>query len=83
MMIEILEALPGRDYDRHRGYSAWLFIRFPIHAGKSHYLSLAVRGQMTEMARAAFAERYDEEPHFIQNIERSAWWRAGPVEEES
>ena len=81
MTIEILEALPGRDYDRRRGYSAWLFIRFPIHVGKSHCLSPAVCGQMTEMARAAFIERHGCKPLFIQNIDRSAWWRAGPVEE--
>ena len=82
MTIEILEALPGRDYDRRRGYSAWLYVRFPIWIGKSHSLSLVVCRQMTEMARAAFIEQYDCEPLFIQNIKRSAWWRAGPVEEE-
>ena len=82
MPIEILEALPGRDWDAWRGESAWLFLRFPIHIGKSHCLSPAVCRQMTEMARTAFIERHGYEPSLIQNIERSAWWRAGPVEEE-
>ena len=53
----------------------------PNQMGNLHHLSQAVCGQMAAMARAAFIEEHGEEPLLIQNIERSAWWRAGPVEE--
>jgi len=36
---------------------------------------------MTEAARMAFVERRGREPLFVQNIDGSAWWRVGPVEE--
>lgn len=78
MTIEALEVLPGWDYDQKRGYSRWLFVRFPIY--NPCQLTLNKRRQITEAARAAFVERYSEEPLLIQNIEGSAWWRAGPIE---
>lgn len=80
MTIEILEVLPGCDWDTWRGYSCWLYLRFPTRIGESHYLPAWACCQMTKMARAAFVERHGCEPLFIQNIKRSAWWRAGPVE---
>lgn len=80
MPIEVLEILPGRDYDRRRGYSCWLFIRFP--ACSPWQMTANKLRQMTEAARAAFVERHGYEPLLIQNIDRSAWWRAGPIEEE-
>ena len=81
MAIEVLEALPCRDWDPWRGYSLWLIVHFPA-CGPWQMTANKCR-QMTEATRAAFAERYGEEPLLIQNIERSAWWRAGPVEEEA
>lgn len=77
MAIEILEILPGRDYDRLRGYSQWLFIRFPVCG--PWQMTASKLQQMTNAARAAFVERYGYMPYQIQNIDRSAWWRAGPV----
>lgn len=79
MPIKALEILSGRDYDRRRGYSRWLFIRFPVC--NPHRMTANKLRQMTGAARAAFVERYGyDEPLLIQNIDRSAWWRAGPVE---
>lgn len=78
MTIEILEALPGRDYDRRRGYSAWLFMRFPY--SKNPYRH---HPQRAEAARRAFIEQHGYEPYLIQRIGYSTWWRAGPVEEEA
>lgn len=78
--IEILEALPGRDYDRQRGYSAWLYVRFPTC--NPCQMTPYKAWQMTKAVREAFIERYGYEPPLRQNIEYSAWWRAGPVEEE-
>lgn len=80
MTIDILEVLPCRDWDTWRGYSLWLIVRFPV-CGPWQMTANKLR-QMTEAARAAFVERYGKEPLFIQNIQRSAWWRAGPVEVE-
>ena len=79
--IEPLEILPGRDWDPLRGYSCWLFIRFPV-CGRWQMTTNKSR-QMTRAARTAFVERHGCEPLLIQNIDRSAWWRAGPVEEEA
>ena len=79
MTIEILEVLAGRDYDRRRGYSAWLYVRFPPCKNAPTVDQVQ---QMTDLAWDAFVERYDRWPHQIQNIDRSTWWRAGPVEEE-
>ena len=79
MTIGILEALPGRDYDRRRGYSAWLFVRFPIR--HPYRMKAYHRHQRVLAARAAFVERYGYAPYLVQHIDRSAWWRAGPVEE--
>lgn len=81
MPIEALEILPCRDWDPWRGFSLWLIIRFPVCG--PWQVTASKRHQMTEAARAAFVERYGCEPPFIQNIEWSAWWRAGPVEEEA
>lgn len=80
MTIEALEILPGRDWDPWRGYSCWLFIRFP--ACGPWQMTRSKRCQMLKTALRAFFELYRCEPLFIQNIERSAWWRAGPVKEE-
>jgi len=77
-VIHALEILPGRDYDRRRGFSRWLYIRFPVCS--PWQMTASKSQQMTEVARAAFVERYDYEPLLIQNVECSAWWRAGPVE---
>ena len=77
MTIEILEILDCRDWDPWRGFSLWLVVHLPpcgdwqMTANKSR--------QMTHAARAAFLERYGYEPLLIQNIQRSTWWRAGPV----
>ena len=79
MSIKILEILPGRDYDRRRGYSCWLFVRFPIR--HPYRMRVRHRQQRREAAQAAFIKRYGYAPLLTQNIERSAWWRAGPVEE--
>ena len=80
MPIEILEILPGRDWDTWRGYSQWLFIRFPPCKNKPKGDELR---QMTRVARTTFIRRYGYEPLLIQNIEWSAWWRAGPMTEEA
>lgn len=80
MTIEPLEILPGRDWDPRRKYSAWLYIRFPPCWPSQ--MTGNKRRQMTEAARAAFVERHGYEPPLIQNIQYSAWWRAGPVEVE-
>lgn len=79
MTIEALEIHPGRDWDSWRGYSQWLFIRFPVcppYRRTANKLQ-----QMTKAARKAFIERNGHEPLLIQNIQQSTWWRAGPVEE--
>ena len=81
MTIEALEILPSRDWDPWRGYSLWLIVRFPTQIGKSHHVPTWACRQMAELTRAAFVERHGYEPLLIQNIQRSAWWRAGPVEE--
>ena len=78
MTIEILEITLGCDWDTWRGYSAWLYLRFPI-CGLWQMTANKLR-QMRRLARTAFIERHGCEPLFIQNIERSTWWRAGPVE---
>lgn len=80
MTIEALEILPCRDWDPRRGYSLWLAVRFPPCG--PWQTTANKYGQMRELTRAAFVKRYGCEPLLIQNIERSAWWRAGPVEEE-
>ena len=78
MTIEILEIHRGRDWDPGRGYSAWLYVRFP--PCKNAPTPSQVQ-QMTSLAHDAFVERHGCWPRLIQNIDRSAWWRAGPVEE--
>ncbi len=79
MTVEILEILRGRDWDPGRGYSAWLYVRFPPCKNAP---TIPQAQRMADLAGDAFIERYGRWPRHIQNIDRSAWWRAGPVEEE-